>query len=720
MKYLIDFKNKTSGADIKSYLSNNNCTVIKEWDNFEKIFLVETNIAPPANSIIERISEENSVAISPLDTIEINSYYGTHENPALNLTVNVNDDKDWWKNYCYITPEFNESTITINRLGQGINVYVMDSGIESNHPEFLTRKVKLLHSVTGDFVDKHGHGTAIASVIIGETCGITDCTLKVVKIFDPDHITLEHELLDAIDAIITDHIDGRISVLNCSWTIPKNEWVEHKLRVLEDAGVFVVAAAGNNGSSIEDVTPASMMDVITVGAYNQNLTPCDFSNYTGNSIISVTGNAVNHGELDGWAPGEKIYAAGLNGTYGFVAGTSIATAITSACLASNHTWSIDTDAKRLKHVPYGKCSTNTPGSPASVFMRPNLLDFADEKYSNSVNVVATLYDKSKGVNASTPTRDEFNCTIRTGSKKHIGRVYNNLLTKSIEFIKPLPENFEIMIDGQLYGAPTKEQGPSSAELYQTYTSKFIRTNMDDTNETVTINIYVYGENMDPKSLPSNDPVAITLQTTDCYFDPFSMPGYCILSPNPDDCNDTCPQAGTCCDQQQKLTYYCYCDYYGGGGGSCCFKADTPITMSDGSTKLIEDIMVGDKILSYNIFTNNTFENEVSKVIDRKFRDMYILTLSNEKTVTVSIDHPFYVVGSGYASLDPNATAKGNEGYEKLGKINWLKKGDTLLMTDKSTATILSIEPAYHDDKVYTLANKDKSHPNYFANGILVY
>lgn len=707
MKYLIDFKNKTTSTDIQTYLQNNNCTVVKDWDNFDKVFLVEATSLPPITNIIERISEENSVAISPLDVISLNPYYSTHNNPDLEYTVNVGDTKDWWKNYCFMSPEFNNPTLTINRLGQNVNVYIMDSGIESTHPEFVDANISNLYSVTGEFSDKNGHGTALASVIVGKTCGITDANLKVVKIFDPDHTTLEHELLDAIDAIMNDHIDGTASVLNCSWAIPKNEWVEYKLRILEDKGIFIIAAAGNNGTSIEDVTPASMLDVLTVGAYNQNLVPCDFSNYTGGSTISVTGAATNHGELDGWAPGEEIWCAGLNGSYGYVAGTSIATAIASACMASNQTWYLDSDGNRMKHIKFQVASTRMPNSGLKVFLKKDILDLSDPKYANSINAVATLYDKSKSGKAESQT-DEISCSIRVGSKAGIAKLYPSLTTKSIEFIQPLPANFEVLPDALLYGAPTIEQGPAGNDMYVEYTSSFIRTYTDDTTETVTLKIYVYGENMEPESLPSDDPVRITLMATNC-----SAVNVCYFTYSFDTCIDNCPSGFLCCGGA-KTILNCECD--GGGGGGCCFVSNTLVTMADGTTKAIEDIIEGDKVLSFDINSQTSHENTVEKMITRKFRNMHLLTLSNGETIITSDDHPFYTI-TGFASLNPTLT---KSGYKSLEEVRMLKKGDVLTTANNSVVTIVSISPAYNDEKVYTFNVTDKAYPNYFANGVLVY
>jgi hypothetical protein len=554
MKFLIDFKADALNAEISTYLQQHNCTVLKEWNKFDKIFLVESEAIPPSADITDRIVEENHLIISPLEVTILNQYYGTHRDPAKEtINIDINDTKDWWKNYSRGRPEFLNHTTTLKRLGQNISVYLVDSGIEASHPEFENADITNLYSVTpGDFGDTNGHGTSLASVIVGKSCGVTDAKLKIVKIFDAQHSTTEHEFLDAMDAIIADHVDGTYSILNASWTIPKNEWVEHKLRVLENEGIFIIAAAGNNGSSIEDVTPASMIDVITIGAYNKDLEPCNFSNYTGGSIISVTGDIVNYGELDGWAPGEEIWAAGLNGTYGYVAGTSIAAAIASAVLASNLTKRCYDDGTRIEGWGSLRVSTAAIDSSLVLFYRLDLLNLADPKYQNSINVLATFSDRD--ILPVTQAPDEFSFTYTVGQELQGVRLYQPTFTKAIEWITPLPNNFLVIPDGRLYGNPDISQ---TAYPYKAYTASFIRTSTDDVQETVNITIYVIPENFEPNSVPSDDPIQITLQSEICSGGSF---GTCFGNGGVL-CIDRC--ANSCCGSPfYKSSYQCTC-----GGGN---------------------------------------------------------------------------------------------------------------------------------------------------------
>ena len=559
MKYLLDFKNDTSQQDIDNYLQNNGCTVLQTWDNFDKIYLVEVNVIPPAHDILERMTEEVPLKIKPL--IAINPHWQCHEDPTKpKITLSTSDEKDWWKNYSYMSPKFELPEYEISRLGKHVNIYLMDSGIEKTHPEFVDAEIIDLYSVVpGNYSDSNGHGTSLASVMVGKTCGITDATVKNVKIFDSYHDTLQSEFLSALDAIINDHVDGRFAVCNCSWIIPKNEWIEHKLQILNNEGVFIMAAAGNQGTTIEDVTPASMMEALTVGAYNKDLEPCDFSNYTGGSIVSVTGGSVNHGALDGWAPGEQIWAAGLNGTYGYVAGTSIATAIASAVTASNISWFINDDKQVFNYYNEAVSldSVNAAGYNGFVFNKKQLLDFSkNPKYEESKNLITGLYDKCANLNIQFP--DEVNIKIQANFDKivNLGAAYNPNSTKNIEWLTPLPENFELLPDGLIIGKPGPDQGPSDNQQYRKFEATLNRTNLDDTVELVTINIFIFRPDIDKEQLPEDDPIIPILLQAPCN----TNAGYCVLQTQ-FSCSPACGGGTPCCAINcSKMFYWCYCTW----------------------------------------------------------------------------------------------------------------------------------------------------------------
>jgi len=513
MKYIVDFHNDAAQADIDGYLSVNGCTVIKEWDNFDKVYLVEAASEPPAASIVAFVKDdEYTLAIKPKD-IEFNPYHNTVNPNSPQITISTTEKKDWWKNYSLAQPVFDAPTAQYSQKGSNINVYIMDSGIDATHPEFEGVSITNLYSVTDNFLDLTGHGTALASAIAGTTCGISSAKLKIVKIFEPNHATLQSQFLDALDAIMADLPEGHFGILNCSWAVERNEWIEFKLRECIDDGLWIVAAAGNSGEPIGDVTPAAMPEAFTVGSYTPDLVPADFSNYTETSAISVTGGNVNHGVLDGWAPGVDIWVANANYTgtngflpsdpYGYVAGTSISTAITVGIIAHNLSDFCYSDGTKLPEA--NGFFIAGPGSiPYLVTARKDLLDLSDPKYADSKNSLVTMINQPNTMQIP----DEVSMSIRAGEKQTLARVFNPSLTKSASFIDPLPDNFTILPHGSVHGEPTLEQGPTGDDLYKIYTAKLKRVGLDDVEEIVTIKIYVTTPNFQPTDLPEDHEINI--------------------------------------------------------------------------------------------------------------------------------------------------------------------------------------------------------------------
>tara|TARA_Y100000310_G_scaffold223224_1_gene225066 strand:- start:517 stop:5595 length:5079 start_codon:yes stop_codon:yes gene_type:complete len=135
---------------------------------------------------------------------------------------------------------------------------------------------------------------------------------------------------------------------------------------------------------------------------------------------------------------------------------------------------------------------------------------------------------------------------------------------------------------------------------------------------------------------------------------------------------------------------------GGDGGNSCFAEGTLITMGDNSTENIEDLEVGDEILTYNNTIMKNESQQIKSIIDpvhTEFIKIYYTGLAGGFT-TVTPDHPYLVVSSTDAkgqktmvckSYDPEATLK-----NYYIEATELEVGDTLLKDDGTTNTISSI------------------------------
>ena len=289
-----------------------------------------------------------------------------------------------------------------------------------------------------------------------------------------------------------------------SWNIAKNEFIESKIVQMIQLGLICVVAAGNDGAAVADRTPASIPMVFTIGSYGEELTPSDFSNYTGGSEISYASGTVNSGALDGWAPGEGIYAASLGGLYGNVAGTSIAAAIHSAAVAYNIVQFVDSSGTFAYE---NMTPEKLRASVSSSSLGRNGLLYLDGQYAGSENKITTFYshagDKQSAVGGA---RGIFN----TGGYVHLN-LFNARDVKSIYCAEDLPPGF-VIDNGFLRGTPEVV-----TEGYLFYTRTLVLTMFNDETQTILLEIGILPEGVEKSSLePNGDPeLDIILATVQC-------------------------------------------------------------------------------------------------------------------------------------------------------------------------------------------------------------
>lgn len=615
MNYIIDFKDDLTIEQIDQYLSDNGLTKIKEYSFFDRVYLVSSPSVIIENDFIEKVvaDNENGIQLLNLD-ISLVHDAGTE------TSFSVSSDDNWWKTVVLDNIDFDAETHTFTRYGSNTAVYILDSGLNHLHPEFSVADITLLHSHTNEFIDNHGHGTALASLVSGDTCGLTNAKIKVVKIFDSSQPTLQSDLLAAFDAVANDYISNNKipSIVNCSWTIPYNEYINAKIQQLIDIGLFVVAAAGNNGLPIVDVTPACIPDVLTVGSFGQDLTPSDFSNYTDPSFISFTQNETNYGELDGWAPGEKIQAAMPNGNLGYIAGTSASAAIASAAIAYNINKYIDSNGNNYtlfsnyinykqfleENAVFSNTTYNTNDVYRDVCLgKKDLLDLTDAKYTTSVNRIVGYRNSLKKYESSTMILSFISGTTMYNPAFN----YRNItrITSDSE----LPDYLNFEVNGLLRcNAPliTEEYVITETPISVYYT--------DGSVINQTLKVIVFREDVSYANmqsvLPPDDPVLQLTLSSSCSFS-----GYCF--------NDDC------------VTYYgpyygCYS--FGPKAYDCACQFGSDILLK-------ENIELIDTIENINIYSFSYKSNP-----NRTLKGVMAQELLNTKYRTaVSKHNGYYVV-----------------------------------------------------------------------------
>lgn len=159
----------------------------------------------------------------------------------------------------------------------------------------------------------------------------------------------------------------------------------------------------------------------------------------------------------------------------------------------------------------------------------------------------------------------------------------------------------------------------------------------------------------------------------------------------------CKWTGGACDPAEYSgVAECCCHDCGGGSHGCdCLLAGAAVHLADGTTKPVEKIEVGDRVLSFDLGEQRTVESEVLDVHRPYSTDVY------------------YVI---------NGRLRATESHPVLTRAGWtavseLERGDLIRMDGDREAMVTSIEIVKETATVY---NFQVAAGTYIADGMIVH
>jgi subtilisin family serine protease len=168
--------------------------------------------------------------------------------------------------------------------GNGVTVYVVDTGILTTHTEWVTSGVSRAKWGFNAFptepnTDGHGHGTHCAGTIGGNTYGMAKGVhLIAVKVLNNRGAGSTSGVIEGLVWSGTQSkIDMRPSVVSMSLGGLKSESMNSAVNSLAKDAIVVVAA-GNDNKDACDYSPASASEAISVGASDNVDRVASFSN----------------------------------------------------------------------------------------------------------------------------------------------------------------------------------------------------------------------------------------------------------------------------------------------------------------------------------------------------------------------------------------------------------------------------------------------------------
>ncbi len=268
-----------------------------------------------AGGVINKTLEKHRMVAATMSKVALNKL---RNNP--NVQSVENDPLRYLK--AQSTP-YGYTMVQANQFGQSDTqarkVCIIDTGYNLGHPDLPDTNGGVSgqanNSAVGNWYnDGNGHGTHVAGTIgaydnnegvIGVYPGVD---MHIIKIFnDSGQWTFASDLIDAI----TQCQSAGSDVVNMSLGGGSSSTAERNaMQSFTDAGMLLVAAAGNDGNSAKSY-PASYDAVMSVAAVDSNENRASYSQY--NDQVEIA------------APGSAVQSTYPTNTYASLSGTSMAT-----------------------------------------------------------------------------------------------------------------------------------------------------------------------------------------------------------------------------------------------------------------------------------------------------------------------------------------------------------------------------------------------------------
>jgi aqualysin 1 len=300
--------------------------------------------------------------------------------------------------------------------GQGVTVYVLDSGIRPTHTEF-TGRVTVGPDYVGDGqngIDCFGHGTHVAGIIGGTTYGVAkDVSIVAVRVLNCGGYGTVSGVIAGIDWVTANH--GPNAVANMSLGGGRDNQLDHAVRSSIASGITYAIAAGNSAVDACNFSPARVSQALTVGATNSSDTRAAFSNWgdcvdlfaPGQDILSANYSSDDASLVASGTSMAAPHVAGVAALYLEASPGSSPADVTAAILDATSKGVVADAKSTSNHLLYSRLMQSSgnqpPAADFSVSCNALTCTFTDESKDWDGSVVSWAWDFGDGSSPSNMT-----------------------------------------------------------------------------------------------------------------------------------------------------------------------------------------------------------------------------------------------------------------------------------------------------------------------------
>lgn len=241
--------------------------------------------------------------------------------------------------------------------GQGVDVYIIDTGIYVQHSDFAGRAEHVFDCTGQGAGDGNGHGTHCASTVAGTTHGVCPSSrLYAVKVLNAGGSGTWACVAQGID-FVAGRTGQRVGSMSLGGG--RQQSVNDAVDAAVLRGASMVSASGNSNANACNFSPASSPNGLTVNSMQDNDARSGFSNFGTCTHI--------------FAPGTNILGAWIGNPTATrtISGTSMACPHVAGIVAENWSQNSGLSAVEVQHLVRSSGAQNIVTNPGAG--SPNVL-----------------------------------------------------------------------------------------------------------------------------------------------------------------------------------------------------------------------------------------------------------------------------------------------------------------------------------------------------------